>query len=405
MTEKEFIDKVLELRHTIHAFPNLSGDESETASRVLEFIKEYSADHIYENIGGNGLLVRYDLSSTIFKSDNIANHPFSSLFLNIIANCVEDFNANKQSKKTINILFRCELDALPIQEEGNLWYKSQREGISHVCGHDGHIAMMCSLAASLDHIRSSSLLPDEKGNHPELSIYLLFQPSEETGAGGEPSMNDMIGHKIEIDYGFAFHNTPGYPEGVILTYPGTYAYASAGIEIQIKGRSSHAAEPHLADNPTELTLKFIEYLNSLNALLTIVHVEIGSNTYGTTPGNAVVRITARAAKDEELDRLLNSISTYIIEISSGTPFTTSFAYFDRFPASVNSDICNSIIEKSALQRGLGMITDNHPNLASEDFAHLAKRWRCSIFGIGNGLHSKNLHDNSFDFNDKLIEII
>ena len=79
----------------------------------------------------------------------------------------------------VSILFRCELDALPIKETNSFEHKSVKNTISHKCGHDGHMAILCGLASELHHQRP------EKGN-----VILLFQPAEENGSGAEKVAND-----------------------------------------------------------------------------------------------------------------------------------------------------------------------------------------------------------------------
>ncbi|MGS0747519.1 M20/M25/M40 family metallo-hydrolase [Halpernia sp. GG3] len=131
------MNDILELRKYLHKNPELSGIEFETVKTITAFLKNYNPDELLENLGnGTGLIAVYNPTNDI--------------------------------KKTI--MFRCELDALPIQEINEFEHKSMVKNVSHKCGHDGHMSVMCLLAKKL----SLNKLKNTK-------VILMFQPSEENG--------------------------------------------------------------------------------------------------------------------------------------------------------------------------------------------------------------------------------
>lgn len=129
------LDKVIELRHELHQNPELSDNEFVTAERIVNFLTHYNPSELIRGIGGNGI-------ACIFKGQ--VDGP--------------------------SVLFRCDMDALPIDETNDFEYKSKETGVSHKCGHDGHMAIIAGLADVF------SKNPPRKGQ-----VVLLFQPSEENG--------------------------------------------------------------------------------------------------------------------------------------------------------------------------------------------------------------------------------
>lgn len=161
----EMIVNLTSIRHHIHQHPELSCAEWNTAQYVVDYIRGHSApSEVFTNIGETGVIAVYD-SKVVGPA----------------------------------ILFRAELDALPITETNDFSYKSHVDGVSHKCGHDGHCTTLLGLCDVLnDHFL-------KKGK-----VYLLWQPAEETGVGAESMLSDDVYvANIKPDFVFAFHNIPG----------------------------------------------------------------------------------------------------------------------------------------------------------------------------------------------------
>ena len=177
------IPELVKLRRTLHQQPELSGKEKHTAETLKAFLQRFQPDELIENLGGHGVAAVFN-----GKSDGPV------------------------------VLFRCDLDALPIQEENSFDYRSEMPGIAHKCGHDGHMSIITGLAEAI------SMDRPEKGK-----VVLLYQPSEENGMGAERVINDPQYTKIQPDFVYALHNLPGFPKGSIVTnFP---IFASASREI------------------------------------------------------------------------------------------------------------------------------------------------------------------------------
>ncbi len=208
------LDELVNLRKELHRNPELSGKEKNTSDKINNFIGRFYPDEIITELGGHGL-------AFIFKG--------------------------KEKGKTI--LFRSELDALPISEQNDFEYKSSIENVSHKCGHDGHMTILSGFA---------SLLNDNKPAKGK--VVLLFQPAEETGEGAAKVLEDKKFEQIKPDYVFALHNLPGYPAGSVVIKNGTFASASKGMIIKLHGKTSHASEPENGITPTPAVASIIQKL-------------------------------------------------------------------------------------------------------------------------------------------------
>ena len=360
-------DYLKEIRHKIHSRPCLSGNEKETADIIAEELEKCSPDKLWRNIGGHGMIAMF-----------------------------------KGKEEGPSVLFRCELDALPIKEAVERPYMSKYDGIAHCCGHDGHMAIMCGLASWIAANREKLL---EKG-----CVYLLFQPEEETGSGAEKMARWMKENGMSFDYAFALHNWPGFDKGNVIIYPGTYAWASTGLRMDITGHTAHASEPWEAANPTAAITEIIKTINSFDretSFSTIVGVRIGDEDYGITPGWGFVAATVRSQTDEGLDILKNKIissATQIVEKQKNLKMVVSET--DYFPATLNSEGPTSLVRKTAREAGYQTLENNMGTRGSDDFVHIAKMARkgATFFDVGCGKNHAQLHRPDFDFEDEILPV-
>jgi amidohydrolase len=354
MTELELIN----LRHRLHSIPEVSGNEVDTSRTILECLSTLQPDSVSEGIGGYGIAAVY-----------------------------------KGAVPGRTVLLRCETDALPIREATSVKHRSLNNGVSHKCGHDGHMAIMCGVASNLSNSRPA-----------EGSVILLFQSSEETGTGAEYTIRDL---RMAPDMCFALHNLPGFPFASVIVKPGTFSSASKGLALKLSGLSSHAAEPQKGVSPARAVASLISYFEKIHRNLegifaTVVHVNMGSNAFGTSPENADILVTLRAPSNLELNTLSTSVLGRIHFIAQRERLKHSINWTDSFPATVNSDLSAAIVEQAAEQLGLESITPDKPFPWSEDFGHFTSRYSGSLFGFGAGLNTAALHTPDYDFPDDLI---
>lgn len=360
------MDELIRLRHELHRNPELSGQERATAKRLRFFLSRYKPDILYPNVGGEGMIAIY--------------------------NGTEDGPT---------LLFRCDMDAIPVQENSRNQYKSLVPSVSHGCGHDGHMTIISGLAVKLHN------KPPQRGR-----VALLYQPSEETGEGAK-NVVDYIKEHLEIkpEYIFGLHNMPKYPEGKVLLAKHTFSAASKGIIINLTGKNSHAAYPERGLNPAAATAEIIQSLLSLKdnlkfqnfVLVTIVHVKVGEVAFGTSAGSAVIMATLRAFDNADMAILSENAITQAEQTAQkyGLGINTSFT--DDFPAT-NCDISLTELTQSILtENNIDFGYLEQPNRWSEDFAHYSKIGKSIIFGLGAGENQPEIHTPDYDFPDSIVD--
>ncbi|MDD3049991.1 MAG: amidohydrolase [Candidatus Cloacimonetes bacterium] len=298
-------------------------------------------------------------------------------------------------------LFRADMDALPITEDKNKSYSSENEGVAHLCGHDGHSAILCGLAEKI-----FSDLP-KKGK-----VILLFQPAEEIGEGAEAITKHPDFLALKPDKIFGFHNIPGYPLNEILLRRENFASASRGMIVKLFGKTSHAGEPENGINPVFAIEKFIHQFYQLQAskekfsdfiALTIIHLRLGEIAFGTSPGYAEIMATLRAYKNSDMDILVEESEKIIQTITGEENLKYSIEYREIFPAIVNEEACVRILEKTAKTLSLPVKHLEKPFRWSEDFSYFTNLYNGAFFGIGAGLNQPQLHSPEYDFPDAIIE--
>ena len=360
------LEAVVSLRQHLHQYPELSGQEKNTARTIQEFVARYHPVEVIPDLGGTGLAV-------VFEG---------------------------KEKTGPTLLFRAELDALPIAEVNTFSYASAYPGIGHKCGHDGHMAILMGLA-SLLHSQ-----PLQKGR-----VILLFQPAEETGAGAWAVLQDARFRNLNPNYVFALHNMPGLPLHQVLVRDHTFAAASAGLKVRYVGRESHAAEPEKGLNPGEAMSELIQAFNALVkdqsrykslALLTVIHARLGEVAFGTNPGFATVMATLRAFEQQDLNQLKEQATAAAGTIAQKYGLKYDYEFVEEFPATANAPEAVAAVVKAGAALQLDVQHAIQPVRWSEDFGHFTNAYTGALFGLGAGPDHPKLHHDDYDFPDELI---
>ena len=193
----ERLDLAVQLRHALHAHPELSGREFWTRQTLMDFLRAHTRLEVVDR--GSW------------------------------------FYAFCKGRGAGKVAFRADFDALPMEETLQIPHRSCCPGAAHKCGHDGHSAALALLG----------LILDEEGAARD--TYLIFQPAEEIGGGGEACAAFLREEGIGEVY--AFHNMPGYPLGAVALRSGTMNCASKGMILRFTGVPTHASTPELGRNP------------------------------------------------------------------------------------------------------------------------------------------------------------
>ncbi len=360
------MEELIQLRQELHKHPEVSGNESKTAQRILDFLAKYKPNQVTTNLGGNGILAIYK---------------------------------GKKDGKTI--LLRCELDAIPIQEINEFDYKSIYEGVSHKCGHDGHMAILCGMAKTLHEN------PLEKG-----TVMLLFQPAEEDGNGAKRVLNDSNFDAIKPDFAFALHNLPGFKKHQIIVKENTFTCAVNSMIIHLNGKTSHAGEPENGINPSLAIAEIIQVFNSkINTdvsskkycLITPIHINMGEKAYGVSAGYGEVHFTVRSNSNAQMRIIESNLEENVNEIATKFNLRTKINWTESFQANENNIEAVNFIRKSASNLNLNILEKELPFTFGEDFGLFTQNFKGAMLGLGSGENTPSLHNPDYDFPDEIIK--
>ena len=361
-------NEIKEWRRDLHAHPELRYDVHRTAGSVAEKLKSFGCDEVVPGIGRTGV--------------------------------VGVIRGRKSGSKVIGL--RADMDALPLEEETGLPYKSTVPGKMHACGHDGHTAMLLGAAKYLAETRNFAG-----------TAVVIFQPAEEGGAGALAMVKDGLISRFGIQEVYGMHNYPGLPIGQFAIRPGAMMAAADHLQIEIEGKGGHAARPHLSIDTILVGAQMINQLQSivarnvdpLEAAVVSVCMFQAGHTDNVIPQHAVLRGTARSLTPEVRELLHQRIGEVVEGTARLYGATAKVTYTNGYPVVVNherqtafaADVAREIAGRDKVD------IDVPPVMGAEDFAFmLAERPGAFIF-VGNG-DSAGLHHPAYDFNDETIPV-
>ena len=356
------LKKIIVLRHLLHSRPELSLREAGTIRILKDFLKEHTT------------LELYDMDGWFYAVQHSSVTP----------------------EKAPPIAFRADMDALPMNEEIALSYSSVHKGISHKCGHDGHMAALCGLALELDK------------KMVDRTVYLIFQPAEEIGKGAVRCA-DLITEKGIAEI-YAFHNLSGYPENSIVYRKQLTQPASEGLIIRMYGKRSHASAPEEGSNPATAIAELALYAQHLSedrpngmVLCTIVGMQCGQGDFGISAGEGSVSVTLRAEDELFMKEMERKLLQKAEELSFRDGLRSEHEISDYFPETRNNDDALNRMLRKAASLQIPVIEMKNLWRASEDFGTYLKLCSGAMFYIGNGEEYPALHTESYDFNDRILK--
>ncbi len=340
-----------ELRKDLHDIPEPSMHETNTKARLMRFLREQTALEVY------------DMGSWFYA-------------------------ASRYEDTAKSIAFRADFDAV-----------TGEDGISrHLCGHDGHAAVLAAFAVWVDK------------NRPKCNIFFLFQPGEESGEGAKVCTG--LFEREHIDEIYAFHNIPGTALGTALICHGTFACASEGLELSFTGRPAHAAYPEFGVNPSaamaELILAVNEKLKEPHngiVLSTVIGMDAGSDRYGVSASTGKLRLTIRAEHREEFEVLREYITKTMDTVCRKHGLQYGITENDVFPSTENDEKCVERLVHACEKAGIRMQEPEEPFRWSEDFGRYLMQVKGCIFGMGSGENCPALHTEHYCFPDEIIKYV
>jgi hippurate hydrolase len=373
----QFHPELQQIRRDIHAHPELCYEEQRTADLVAGKLTEWNIP-IVRGMGKTGVV-------GIIRNGN--------------------------SQRAIGL--RADMDALPMQEANTFAHTSRHDGRMHACGHDGHTAMLLGAAQYLSRQR-----------HFDGTVYLIFQPAEEVGAGAKRMMDDGLFAQCPMDAVFGMHNWPGQAVGTFGVTPGPMMASSNEFEVIVKGKGAHAAQPHKGIDPIMVALQLAQGWQTIISrnkspldagVLSVTQIHSGSAT-NVIPDTARLIGTVRTFRPEVLDLIETRMRVMAEHTAAAFEAEIEFKFERLYPALINHaketaiavDVMKSIVGEANVNPAV------EPTMGAEDFAFmLQEKPGCYVFigngegdhrSVGHGLGPCNLHNPSYDFNDALLPI-
>lgn len=365
-TLAELLPGVIETRHHLHQNPELSDHEQNTSALVAERLRAFGLDEVRVNVGGHGVI-----------------------------GVLKGTAPGAATGATFGL--RADMDALPIQEESDLPYKSCNPGVMHACGHDGHTSTLLGTAAALAKLR----------DRINGTVRFVFQPAEETVDGATRMCAE--GAMDGVDAIFALHGWPGMDVGKIGVRSGPMMASSDTFDITIKGKGSHAAMPHRGIDPIVVGAQIVLALQTLSSreiaptepvVVTVAQFHAGT-AHNIIPEVAALRGTVRcltntlrAEMPERIERIVAGLcaalrADYIYKYAKGTGVTINDAAMTQLVAEVG---------RETLGDG-GVVELDAPSMGAEDFSVYLDHAPGAFFRLGVGADSPNLHTPRYNFAD------
>ena len=318
---------------------------------------------------------------------------------------------NGTSSRAIGL--RADMDALPMQEINTFPHASRHPGKMHACGHDGHTSMLLGAAHHLAQQRNF-----------DGTVYLVFQPAEEGGAGARRMIEDGLFDKCPMQAIYGMHNWPGAPVGSMSVTEGPMMASSNEFHVKIKGKGAHAAQPHKGIDPVMIAVQIAQSWQTIisrnkspldTAVLSVTQIHAGSAT-NVIPDEAELHGTVRTFSSAVLDLIEQRMDQIARHTGAAFGAEVEFKFKRNYPPLVNH-AKETAFAVEVMREVVGADkVDEHvePTMGAEDFAFfLQQKPGCYVFiGNGEGEHREGghglgpcvLHNGSYDFNDKLLPI-
>jgi len=351
-------------RQTLHSRPEFGFETDQTAAFVVERLQEFGIKDIASSIGGTGIV------ATI-----------------------------RHGSSNRSIALRADMDALRIQEQNSLPYRSATPGLMHACGHDGHTAILLGAAEAL-----------AKSQDFDGTIRLIFQPAEEWGKGAQAMIDDGLMERFPFEEIWGFHNIPGLPIGQFETRPGPITSAEDIFEITLKGLGGHASKPQSGRETLVPACALVMQLQTIisrridpaeTAVVSITEL-LSDGTRNALSGTTRILGDVRSFSSDVSKQIEQEMRLMAAGISKANGLKFEFQYSREFiPGFNNPDLATHALKIASSLFGSSKTNiAKEPMTGSEDFARFTEQVPgCYVF-LGNGIDSAPLHNPNYDFNDQ-----
>ncbi len=357
--------RMTDWRRRIHAWPELGFEEERTSALVADALRALGLE-VHTGLGGTGVVALVD-----------SGVPGPSVGL------------------------RADMDALPMQEQNDVAYRSQRDGTAHTCGHDGHTSALLGTAQHL------AAHPPARGR-----VVLIFQPAEEGGRGAIRMAEDGLFARFPCDEVYAFHNMPLLGTGRASVRAGATLQSLAVFEIAVEGVGGHAAAPHKATDPLQVAARLAVEIPAIvgrhidpmeAALINVGSLQAGS-THNIIPASASLSGTLRALSKDVHEALLARLRALCDGHAAISGCRVTLTVPHACPPCVNAAE-QAALAAAACADVLGaehVETDRRAYPFSDDFSYMLEQWPGAYLFLGQD--SAMCHHPTFDFDDRLLPV-
>ncbi|MEN8698923.1 M20 family metallopeptidase [Bacillus infantis] len=367
---ENYYEEMVAIRRYLHQHPELSFQEENTAKYIKEYYEKLGIE-VKGNVGGNGVVAKV--------------------------------YAEKPGK---TIALRADFDALPIQDEKDVPYKSLVPGVMHACGHDGHTATLLVLGKVLHELRSEL----------EGTYVLIHQHAEEYAPGGAVSMI-KDGCLEGVDAIFGTHLWASEPTGKIQYRTGPFMAAADRFEITVQGKGGHGAQPHKTKDAIVTASQLVVNLQQIvsrkvdpiDSAVVTVGSFVAQNAFNVIADKAKLEGTVRTFSEQ----VRNDIEEELERVVKGTCYTAdssySYAYHRGYPAVINHEAeTNFLAECAKSISEVNEVVETAPEMGGEDFAYYLQHVKGTFFFTGAKPLSDDAayphHHPRFDIDEKALLI-
>ena len=331
---KEQQEYMVEIRRYLHQRPELSHQEEKTSQKICEELTSMGIS--YEIVGD------YNVVATI-----------------------------EGKRKDVIVALRADMDALPVTEETGLPFASQKPGIMHACGHDGHVAMLLGAARIFQQVKG-----EMNG-----TVKLCFQQAEETGGGALEILENLEAHPVKTAFGI--HLWADFETGKISVEPGPRMAAADGLRIEVNGKGTHAAYPSKGVDPiitsaailSNLTAMVAREANPLYPSVLAFGAINGGELGNVIPERVTIKGGLRSTNNEQRARLMQAIRR-IVEGTAATYNTTAEVIREGgVPIVFNDEFCSAVATTAAEKvGGQEAVSPLDLIMASENYGFFVDRY-------------------------------
>jgi amidohydrolase len=364
---ENFADELTAIRRDLHAHPEIGFEEVRTSGIVADKLTTWGIE-VHRGLGGTGV--------------------------------VGVLKGRGSGAKRIGL--RADMDALPMEENTNLKWRSTIPGRFHGCGHDGHTTMLLGTARYLAETR------DFDG-----TVHFIFQPAEEGLGGARAMIADQLFSKFPCDEIYGLHNAPDLNHGQIAVFPGPAMAGADFFDITIHGYGAHGAMPERSKDPIVIATTLAQALQTIvsrnvnplkSAVLSITQIHAGS-AYNVIPGEAKLCGTVRAFSDEVRALIRERMRALCSGIATAFQVEINADIRDTFSVLVNQEEQAKAIEEvaRAVVGSDNVFTKSRPKMGSEDFADMLHAVPGAYFWVGHD-GSVPVHNPGYVLDDKILPI-